>query len=305
VNKLSDNSQDKKYFTITPRLVHALSRDPYDYTLWCTIKDIAGEHGECILSTEDLAALAMMSAGKASQSRKHLLGIGLLTGEIRRDIGYPQPVWHLSVPDLWEENVAWANDHPTLQDRIAWKKYHKEAAKHVNIACKKSLHHMKASPHEGSVEKEPSPGETKKKEEPFKDDDDRASPNFGDVVKAYESLSGTINGFIADELKAACDEWDQHRAKLSDNHPDKNRGIFEVVILAVQHMGKHTNTPNLTYLDRILENWKQNGVMAQKPKKKTRDNSQPPKEEPDWESIRAEKKRLAKERWDAAGEKPT
>src|SRR5512134_1814620 len=92
--RVKDESDDRKYFTITPRLVWALSRNCYDYTLWNVIKDIAGDR-ECILSREDMAALAMMSTGQVSDSRKHLFSVGVLRGELRRDPGYPQPVWHL------------------------------------------------------------------------------------------------------------------------------------------------------------------------------------------------------------------
>jgi hypothetical protein len=90
--KITDNSADKKYFVITPQLVWALSRDPYDYTLWNTVKMIAGDEGECYLHTADLAALSMMSVGKASNCRQYLLDAGLLNGTIRQDPGYPQPV---------------------------------------------------------------------------------------------------------------------------------------------------------------------------------------------------------------------
>lgn len=86
-NAITDNSEDGKYFTITPRLVWVLSRDPYDYTLWGVIKDIAGKKGECYLSTPDLATLAMMSEGKVSTSRAYLIEKGLLKGQIKRDPG--------------------------------------------------------------------------------------------------------------------------------------------------------------------------------------------------------------------------
>ena len=100
MNRLEAQDGDRKYFTLVPRLVWALSRTPHDYMLWSTIKMIAGEDGECYLSTKDLATLSMMSAGKASSCRTYLLDKGLLNGEVRKDPGYPQPVWHLKVPDL-------------------------------------------------------------------------------------------------------------------------------------------------------------------------------------------------------------
>jgi len=167
--KVTDKSADRMYFILAPRIVMAMCDDPYQFTLWCVIKDIAGEAGECFINTNDLASLAMMSTGQVSKCRQKLIDKGLLTGELRRDPNYPQPVWHLAVPDLWAKNTAWCLNYPKLRERI----HHK-----------KSLHHMKAleiaeepspgeeglTPHEEGL----TPGETKKilKEEPKKGDID-------------------------------------------------------------------------------------------------------------------------------------
>lgn len=144
-NKIHDESNDKKYFIITPRIVKAYSRNPYDLALWDTIKDIAGESGECYLNTEQLAILSGMSAGKASESRKYWIELGFLKGEIRQDPGYPQPVWHITVPDLWKINIEWCENNPKIQDRVNF------------MLSQKSLHQVKPSPDE----ERPSPHETK------------------------------------------------------------------------------------------------------------------------------------------------
>jgi hypothetical protein len=120
-NAIKNESSDHEYFTITPRLVWALSRSPYDYTLWCVIKDIAGDGGECYLSTPDLARLAMMSAGKASECRQHLLSCGLLKGEMRKDPEYPQPVWHIRIPNIWAKNTEWCEAHAKIAARLTHK----------------------------------------------------------------------------------------------------------------------------------------------------------------------------------------
>jgi len=187
-NKLTDQSSDRKYFIMTPQLVWALSRDPYDFTLWNVVKMVAGEHSECYLSTEQLAALAMMSMGKVSNCRKYLIACGLLEGEIRRDPGYPQPVWHLKVPNLWPANVAWRTGlGDSLLARIEYKRTQKAKSKkslhqvkpppegpeppseeslhQVKPPAKESLHQVKPSPGEEGPspgEEGPSPGETKK-----------------------------------------------------------------------------------------------------------------------------------------------
>jgi len=162
VNKITDASKDKKYFTIVPRLVWALSRSTYDLTLWSVIKDIAGEDGECILNTSQLAQLAMMSEGKVSDCRAYLIKSGLLNGRIIKDPDQKQPCWHLKIPDIWKKNIEWAQKYSKIKDRLQYKQDQK-----------KSLHPMKASPgedihspHEGSQKnkgKKPSPHETKKK----------------------------------------------------------------------------------------------------------------------------------------------
>lgn len=131
--KIERDSSDKKYFVITPRLVWALCDSPYEYTYWCTIKDIAGEAGECYLTRDDQSILSMMSAGKVSQCRASLMEKKLLLGELRQDPGYPQPVWHLRIPDVWQINIEWCLAHPSIADRIDFKRLQKEPSPHDDI----------------------------------------------------------------------------------------------------------------------------------------------------------------------------
>lgn len=144
-NQIADGTNDRKYFSLVPRIVTMRCRNVYDLSLWVAVREVAGEDGECFLSTGDLGALAMMSAGQVSASRGFLIREGLLCGEVRRDPGYQQPVWHLRVPDLWVENVRWCRKHEGLLSRVAQKREQK-----------KSLHGVKpshgekgAAPHEG------------------------------------------------------------------------------------------------------------------------------------------------------------
>jgi len=123
---IEHDTTDRAYFAIVPHLVLHLCRKPAELALWTVIKMVAGEDGECTLSTEQLGSLSMMGSGSVSRARQALLDYGLLEGEIRRDPGYPQPIWHLRIPDLWPENIAWRQDHNSLIDRIALKDAQRE-----------------------------------------------------------------------------------------------------------------------------------------------------------------------------------
>ena len=159
-NRVDTDTTDRRYFTITPRLVTLLCNDVYELALWTVVKEVAGESGECYLSTPDLAALAMQSVGKASAARKSLIACGLLLGELRRDPGYPQPVWHLRIPDLWEDNIEMSMMYPKIADRVAFKVAQRE------LSCGEGSRELSPgerglSPDEGGL----SPGETKKNQE--------------------------------------------------------------------------------------------------------------------------------------------
>jgi len=144
VNKVSDKSGDRGYFILTPRLVWAFSRNPYDYTLWNVVKDIAGEDGQCFLDTSQLAILSMMSDGQVSDSREYLLAVGLVTGKKYREHDYPLPVWHLIIPDLWRPNVEWSRIFSTILARIEFKTQQREAVKKVWDQYKKAKSARKA-----------------------------------------------------------------------------------------------------------------------------------------------------------------
>ena len=115
---LEDGSADKSYFILTPQLVWAKVESPFEYTLWDVVKMIAGEDGECWLSTRDLAIASMMSKSQVQRCRQSLIDKGLLIGSLHRDPGHDNAVWHLQIPDLWAENVEWRTANHSLKDRI-------------------------------------------------------------------------------------------------------------------------------------------------------------------------------------------
>ena len=219
-NVVSDESNDKKYFIIVPQIVLALCRTPYDYTLWSVVKMIAGEYGECILSTPDLAKLSMMSVGKVSDSRAYLLATGLLEGKRYREPAYTQSVWHLRIPDIWLKNIEWRQIYDALKDRVELKermrtlfdeadifrRFNYENFKLMNSLQDinvKSLHNMKPSQYEKGIsqyEKGISQNERKKnlKEKPKEKPQKRQGatskkgterPSIHIAVKTYQNIA--------------------------------------------------------------------------------------------------------------------
>jgi len=243
--RVRDESNDRRYFTITPRIVKAYARNPHDLALWETIKDVAGEAGECYLNTEQLAILGGMSTGQISNSRKYWLKIGFLKGETRKDPGYPQAVWHLSVPDLWAKNIEWCEKHPKIEDRLTFRKAHK------------SLHLVKPSPGEGK----PSPGETKKNLlKKIKEDEENVDPEFGQVITDWQNLHTFLIPTHATLLGCMLDEWRDHSARLAAGHPDKSLAPAMVLKEAMVITGKNARNPHsLAYMQQILRNWMQDG----------------------------------------------
>ncbi len=153
---IKDRSGDGKYFVQIPRLVWALSRSPYDYMLWSVIKEIAGDQGtfECRLSTRDLAAIAMMSTGKVVDSRSYLMEAGLIEGRIEKD-DLGQATWHLTIPDVMEENVKFSKSVLKLKERAKYKlnqidtlRKERSCGEHSKRSCDEHLVHvMNASVH--------------------------------------------------------------------------------------------------------------------------------------------------------------
>jgi hypothetical protein len=248
-NLTIDESGDPKYYIMVPQIVLALCDTPYEYALWSAIKCIAGESGECFLATDDLAAMAMMSTGKCSQSRKSLIDKGLLIGSIRKDPGYPQPVWHLTIPNLWSANREWREENPSLLDRIELKKEQK-----------KSLHHVKPSPREEGPsprEEGPSPDETKKNQKEEPKEEPRPSPKkytnqqllFGQLAKICKI---SIDLMTKDQ-EAALDQA-AHRLDQSGITPNEvaQFGVWWYTIFRAWQETPAAPTPA-----KVLETWGQ------------------------------------------------
>jgi hypothetical protein len=163
--KIVDKSNDRKYFAVVPRIVMALCSNTYEYTLWGAVKDITGEEGTCILGIRELAILSMMSPAKAHESLHSLIKKGLLEGAVSKDPDYHKPVWHLTIPDLWARNIAYATNNLSLLKRVAAKEVQR-----YQVINERSPHERSSERSPGDGERSPgecerSPGSTKEEEE--------------------------------------------------------------------------------------------------------------------------------------------
>jgi hypothetical protein len=159
--KITDNSNDHKYFVLVPRIVLALCEDVYQLTTWVIVKDIAGEGGgTCILSVPELASLASMSPSKLHESLHALIEKSLLEGEVKKDPGYHKAVWHLTVPDLWKRNLDWASNNKSLKARVKLK-----LEQHERSLYERSHERSPGENERSPGENERSPGSVKEEEE--------------------------------------------------------------------------------------------------------------------------------------------
>ncbi|MBN1919883.1 MAG: hypothetical protein JW892_01455 [Anaerolineae bacterium] len=175
---IQQDSTDHRYFMVTQQVVWYECSDPFQFTLWSVVKMVAGDSGTCRISTPKLADLAMMSTGKVSECRAQLITKRLLSGYQDAETG----LWHLSIPDLWERNIAWRQaTGDSLTERATLKRRQRETsrAQRREMATEAtsnadplspyepptlSPHESPVSPGESPVsphESPPSPGETK------------------------------------------------------------------------------------------------------------------------------------------------
>ena len=141
----TDNSNDRKYFIMTPQLVMDRCDDPYEFILWSAVRMIASEGGECYVGTRNLAALCGIGVGTLARARKGLLEKGLLKGRLAAHHGQ-QKVWHLSIPDLWPENIAWRTKHSSLRERISLKTERLRAVREARSPLEQKKNQLQEEP---------------------------------------------------------------------------------------------------------------------------------------------------------------
>lgn len=238
--RIKDESKDHKYFTITPRIVKAFSRNSHDFSFWDTVKDVAGESGECYLNTEQLAILSGISTGQVVNSRKYWLKIGFLTGGIRKDPGYSQAVWHLSVPDIWQKNVEWCEKYPKIAARLEFRKSH--------LSLHRSLHSVKPSLSEGKGSR----GETKKIESRRTNKDD---PEFTAFLERWELIEKLYSENVTKKIVPIMSQILSNIAKTYED----STWYEPAFVIYAKNTADERGLGSFDYFEKILATWKEKG----------------------------------------------
>lgn len=106
---VSDESGDRKYFTIVPNFVLNHST-MWDREVYIQMKRIAGDKGKCWTSRTTLARQCGMSVRRLDQCLKYLLEHEWIRKVGTRKIAAPkgglQQVYEYQIVDLWKKNIA-------------------------------------------------------------------------------------------------------------------------------------------------------------------------------------------------------
>lgn len=102
--KLFDNSNDRKYFFIVPNILDDLNLSAHAFRLYCHLKRVAGENGECWQSTNTISKKCNMGMATVSKAKKELLKNGLI--EIIKTKSKRGKNSHtISIVDVWAANI--------------------------------------------------------------------------------------------------------------------------------------------------------------------------------------------------------
>ena len=225
-NFIRDGSADRRYFTILPNILWTKGLSLTAFKLYATIKKVAGEKGVCYMSTRRLAAEADISVGAVSEAKRALHETGLISIICHKQSATGQPVDHIRITDIWEENV--------LCFKLCSPGEHK---------CSPSEH--KCSPGEHKC----SPGELEEEPGNKNPEEEQAaaaiSQNaFGEVYQAYIDTFGSLmSPFQYERFK---DLWDEYPE--AEVHQVAREEMYKAMM-------RKTNpvAPNLNYYAKCLQ----------------------------------------------------
>lgn len=92
----------RTYYTQLPNSVDDAGLDPYAFRLYCHLRRVAGEYGECWQSTETLAGHCNMSTGSVSEAKAILVSNGFISiAEVKVHGGMAHLI---TINDIWQSN---------------------------------------------------------------------------------------------------------------------------------------------------------------------------------------------------------
>ncbi len=95
--------------------------------------------------------------------------------------------------------------------------------------------------------------------------DDENNIHFEHITQYYESYTGLMPKGAKDGLEALIDEWCEHIVVLADNHPDRMKNPYYVILEGMKLMYGNINKFSLRYLQTTVRNWKVDGFKSPKP----------------------------------------
>lgn len=117
-NHIIDNSSLHTYRTEIPNIIFTLGLTPYELTLYCFFKKVAGDGGYCTFSNKEIAARTGMGESSLKKYRKtlekprtELGGKCLITVEERKKENGTYDTSYITINDVWIENMEFCSQN--------------------------------------------------------------------------------------------------------------------------------------------------------------------------------------------------
>lgn|SRR3990167_10146354 len=115
--KITDESNDRKYFSIIPHYVVNHST-VYEQSLYLVMKRVAGENGSCWASPKEISNRMGVSANTVRKNIKKLLDRKWIRLAGQKQIGRTgQYVNEYKITDLWKENIKYIESEVVKSSR--------------------------------------------------------------------------------------------------------------------------------------------------------------------------------------------
>jgi hypothetical protein len=120
---MSDQKQPKVkfgFYATIPRIVRIKYKDLSHAEKWLYVclKDLCGDKGTCFRTLRSLSGETDISIASLSKMIPHLHSEGLIHAEKKRRSESGKEVWHISIVDIWQENVKACSKNEQSQEVV-------------------------------------------------------------------------------------------------------------------------------------------------------------------------------------------